>query len=310
MPIDLIRSRAGAPVPLPSIAAPDAAFAALPRLRELRTVLHDAARFCEACRQAESRQALPPLFFFDATRQAELEHSGPTTAAFPEPYASVLTPKMRREAAAWHALTERMDELRPLLVSTVDVRHAARTIPGLTAAATVLATEHPAARDLVDLLSMLDEEVILAIEPASCSGHRIDVRGVATVDQLRSLLTDLLVGLGIQDRARPKFQIFAPSALREDGTLPIGPSGCTHWLWGQRPATSIAKLDGERVVLLGEAAGLSPIESDNRFPELAAEGRIVSTLSRVEVLGFIISKWTGRPISEPAAPVPASARAA
>lgn len=257
--------------------APDAAFAARPRLLQLRDAL---ARAAKALRP---RWGEPHLFFFDAKRQAELESARP---APPDRFAE---------------LTSRIADEMPELLTSVEVRRVGRAV-GLKDAARALAPHCPAANDLADLLAVPDDEVFLALAPATRAGVRLHLRGAAGVAQLHWLLASAL--------KTGDFQLFAPDALRPDGTLPAGVAGCGHWLWPTQPLSAVPRVNGERVVLVGPAAVRPPLGVEVRFPELAVECELVETLNAVQVAEKL-SRPCGRPIPVlPPVESPAVARVA
>jgi hypothetical protein len=275
MPADLLDDP-GAP-PAAARPAPDAAFAARPRLLRLRDALRRVAK------APRPRWGEPPVFFFDARRQAELEAA---RTAPPDRFAELAS-----------LITEEM----PALLASAEVRRVARAA-GLKEAAGALAAHCPAANDLAELLAVPDDEVFLAIVPATRTGVRLHLRGAAGVAQLRRLLASELQAAD--------FQLFAPSALRPDGTLPAGVAGCGHWLWPTQPLAAVPRVNGERVVLVGPAVvGPSPAV-EVRFPQLAVECERVEALGAVQVAERL-SRLCGRPLPVlPPAAAPAVARAA
>jgi len=64
--------------------------------------------------------------------------------------------------------------------------------------------------------------------------------------------------------AEVRFQLFKPSAVRPDGSAPAGFTGSDHWLWPQQPLASVPRIDGERVILLGEPAFRTTWEVERR----------------------------------------------
>lgn len=276
MPADLFR-RDGLPAVTPPPPA-EPAFAARPRLLTLCDTLRRAAADLGRPRWNE-----PAVFFFDPKRQAELDAARP---APPDPFGHVA----RAVAAEMPALLEH-----------VEVRHVARAIDGLHAATAALAAHCPAARDLAELLAVPDDEVFLVLAPAERTGVRLHVRGLAGVGQLAAALAP---------QRRAPFQLYAPAALAEDGTLPTGFAGCGHWLWPTQPLAAVPRIGGARVVLLGPAVVGASAEGDSRFPGLTAEAEVVQTLSPFQVAEEL-SKLAGRPVPV-APPVPATpvARAA
>lgn len=239
------------------VAEPDPAFAARPGLVRLRDALRAAAP--AAARRTWKE---PPVFFFDPARQAELDAArGP------------LLPAPR------HPLDARVAAELPALVESVEVRRVARTVPGLREAAAALAGRLPAAKDLADLLAVPDDEVVVALDPARGVGVRLLVRGVADVGQFQTLLADVAPEL----RRPGGWQAYRPAALRADGTLPTGMSGCEHWLWWHEPLAAVPLIRGERVLLLGPPPYPAARDAEPRFPELEATLTALSALTPADV---------------------------
>jgi hypothetical protein len=275
MPADLL-DHPGAP-PAAARPAPDAAFAARPRLLKLRDALGRAAT------GLRPRWGEPPVFFFDPRRQAELEAARP---AAPDRFAE---------------LASLIGKEMPALLASVEVRRAARAV-GLKDAANPLARHCPAANDLAELLAVPDDEVFLALVPASRSGVRLHLRGAASVAQLRRLLAPELHAA--------HFQLFAPTALRPDATMPPGLTGCGHWFWPTQPLAAVPRVNGERVVLVGPAVARPSLAVEDRFPELAVECELVDTLTAARVAEEL-SRLCGSSIPVlPPVEVPGVARAA
>ncbi len=277
MPAELFR-RAG-PQPAEPPRTPDPAFAARPRLLHLRDALSRGATL------RPERWNEPAVFFFDPTRQAELEAARPAAHD------------------RFAALAELVAAELPALLEHVEVRRVARTLGGLKDAALALAPHCAAANDLADLLAVPDDEVFLALAPGDRSGVRLHVRGAARVAQLHRLLAP--------SRADSSFQLFAPAALLPDGTLPVGFAGCGHWLWPEQPLAAVPRINGERVVLVGPAV-VRTADAESRFPGMTAEAEVVQTLNAFQVADEL-SRLVGRavPVSRPAETANAgSARAA
>jgi hypothetical protein len=106
-----------------------------------------------------------------------------------------------------------------------------------------------------------------------------------------------------------RFQLLTPSALRSDGTLPSGFKGSDHWLWPSMPYSAIPLRNGERMVLLGQAAFPASWEVSRRFPALAAEARLLDVLG-TEQVAERLTKLTGNPIPVREKPGSATCRAA
>ncbi|HEX4610310.1 MAG TPA: hypothetical protein VH092_19120 [Urbifossiella sp.] len=260
---------------------PDPAFAARPALLRLRDDLRAAA----SVRAPRRPWREPPVFFFDAARQAELD-----AARGPNP------------PAERHPLDARIATELPTLIESVEVRRTARTIPGLREAAATLASRLPAAKDLADLLAVPDDEVVVALDPAHGVGARVLVRGVAGVAEFHLLLADTAPDLSGRPRpaAEPgvgvaHWQLYRPAALRPDGSLPAGMSGYEHWFWGADPLAAVPLADGERVVLLGPPAYPAAWDIEPRFPDLAASATLLEELAPVAVAARL-GRLLGRPV--------------
>jgi hypothetical protein len=261
---------------------PDAAFAARPRLVHLRDALH------AVCPPKPSRWGEPPVFFFDPARQTELEAVRPRTPEPPYPVAELVAAEL------------------PSLIESVEVRHAARAVPGLREAAAAAASFLPAAKDLADLLAVPDDETILVLHPADRTAWRVAVRGVADAGQFQMLLLDATRS----PSSRPaRFQCFKPAALLPDGSLPGSFRGSDHWLWPHHPLAAAPRIDGDRVVLLGEPAFRQTGETEPRFPGLAADLHLLESLNPFRVAERL-SRLAGRPIPVHVPAEPTLAKAA
>lgn len=294
MRTETLPSRTGVP-----LSAPDPAFAARPRLARLRDALVAAARRSKPRRR---RWGEPPVFFFDPARQAELEAARP-----PVPQ------------SAPDLVTELIAAELPLLCESVEVRRVARAVPGLLAAAEAL----PEGKDLAALLAVPDDETLLVLYPARQAGYRLLVRGIADVNQFHLLMLDALTGdpsdgllpgppvparlsaacravnpgtpAGVPMVAEGRFQLFRPAAVQPGGTVPDAFRGCDHWLWGWEPLAAVPRVDGERVVVLGEPAFRTTWEVERRFPGMAAGATLLDVLSPFQVVERL-SRLAGRPV--------------
>lgn len=300
MPASLLDRASPRPTAAPSLsrtaANPNPGYEAISRLARLRDILLAAAS--PARRQPWK---VPPLFFFSDRRQGE-------NAASVAPVSGVAS-----------AIREELSNL----CRSVEVRRVARSLEGLRAAAAVLAPHCSAARDLADLLAAPDDEVVLVLHPEERIGYRLAVRGVVDVGQFHILMAagiaDGLDGnalsvaplpsrfvaacrnqgpavpAGIPMTIEARFQLYAPAALLANGALPEGFGGCGHWLWPATPLAAVPRIDGERVVLLGPPAYAASWEVAARFPGLAADVRIIETISAFRVAERL-SRFTGKPI--------------
>lgn len=280
----------------------DSAFAARPRLLFLRHALAAEAR--KTARRAKA--GVPPLFFFDPARQAEFEAArGTGRASEADPVEMLIA------------------ETLPELFASLETRRVARAIPGLKEAAKALASKSHSAKDLADLLAMPDDETVLVLHPARRAGYRLLVRGIADVAQFHVLLAGAIAGhstdgvlpgtvmparfiaacrevnptlpAGVPAVATLPWQLFRPAALGDDGTLPQDFRGCPHWIWGSEALASVPRVDGERVILLGEPTIGTAWEVERRFPSMPAELRLLEVLGPFVVAGHL-SRLAGQPV--------------
>ena len=174
------------------------------------------------------------------------------------------------------------------------------------------------------MLAVPDDEIFLVLHPERRAGFRLAVRGLADVGQFHILLADAVMGdsaagflpgervperfvaacrdvnrttpAGVPMVAEARFQIYAPAALRPDGTLPTGFGGCEHWLWPTAALALVPRIGGERVVLLGPPAYRAKWDIMRRFPAMPADLRVVEALSPFRVAERL-TKLTGNPVS-------------
>jgi len=285
----------------------DSGYTALPLLTRLRDALTASARLIAECRKRHARTTgrwgVPALFFFDTPTAGK--------ATFPQAHLDALAPKMPAEAKAWESLPDLLDDALTLLPAAVTARRTARAIDGLRERAAELADVLPAAKEICDLLAVPDDHVVLAIHPASRTGMRVVIRGVAEVHQLHVLLANEWTGPQPDSRivdacrdSRPdpdasvflaRWQLFHPSALRPDGTLPRGFGGSASWVWGERSPTVLPLEKGERVVLLGEPTYRAGWEVARKFPRMNGELELTERLSASAVTDWLSKRCPNLP---------------
>jgi hypothetical protein len=247
---------------------------------------------------------VPATFFF---------HHPTTTdqTTFPEPYLTELAPKMPAAAKAWRQLPDLLDDALTLLPAAVAVRRMARAVDGLRAAAAEVADALPAAKELGELLAVPDDQVVLAIHPASRTAMRVVIRGVTEMNQLHVLLADAWGGPRVDSRlvdacrdACPdpdaevffaRWQLFHPAALRADGTLPRGFGASDRWVWGDRSPAELPLEKGERVVLLGEPTYRPGWEVGRKFPRMNGELEVSERLSAAAVTEWLTKRCPALP---------------
>ena len=264
----------------------DLAVAALPLLVRLRDTLLDAIRFRDACRRLERhanrRWAVPPLFFFDAAAQSQWDVVRPARPTFPDPWANEVAESDPVAAYAWNKLPDLLDDTLSLCGASANVRHAARAIPGLTRAATQLATDHKRVKQFADMLAVPDDAVVVAVDPAMKIGLRVSVRGVARVGQLHRLLAD---AFWADSNTASRFQLYRPTALGSDGRVREGVGGIGDCLWPGDSLTDIPAENGERIVLLGQAPFQSHGDTVGPTSLVDEEVDILEVMSR-EAVGW------------------------
>ena len=298
-------------LPVSRQSSPDAAFVARPRLVRLCDALHKVGRALQAKPVSRWRQA--PVFFFHPSRQAELTAARSYLGARP-----TNTPPDQLVAVAAQIAME-----LPELFRSVEVRRVARGIAGLREAAAALATHLPSARDLADLLGVPDDETVLVLHPGQRLGYRMLVRGVADINQFHLLLMGVVTGdpadgllpgpplparflsaaqeadaitpAGVPMVAEARFQLFKPSAVQPDGSVPPGFRGCDHWLWGTAPLAAIPRVDGERALLIGDPAYRATWDIERRFPAMPAIARLLRVLGPFEVAERL-GRLAGQPV--------------
>lgn len=281
----------------------DSGYAALSLFTRLRDAFATAAPLIAECRsrhrRVTGRWGVPPLFFFHHPPRAE------TSPAFPEPFLTQLAAKMPSAAKAWHTLPDLLDDALTLLPAAVTARRTARAVGGLKELAAAMADVLPAAKELCELLAVPDDQVVLAVHPSARTGVRVVLRGIAEVNQLHVLLADALPGPRPDPRAvdacrdgrpdpsavfTPRHQLFRPSALRSDGTLPRGFGGSDGWVWGHECPSGLPAEKGERVVLLGEPTYRAGWPAGRKFPRMAGELQVVERLSAAAVTAWLAER--------------------
>jgi len=276
------------------------------------THLRDQFRDARAAR-GPGRWKVPPVYFFDRRRQAELELARP-----------------RALGNSFADLAASIAATMPELFASIEVRRVARAIDGLCPAAEELAADCPPARDLAELLAIPEDEVFTVLHPERHTGFRLITRGVTDVGQFHILMEDVVTGepaagflpgpaiparfvaayrdvnpttpAGVPMVANARYQLSKPAALQPDGGVMEGFASCEHWLWPAMPLTAVPRMDWERVIVLSTPAFAMTWDVSRRFPALAAEVRLLETLSPYRVAERL-SRLTGWEIPPQAAPV-------
>jgi hypothetical protein len=298
---------------------PNVSFAALDLLRRLARTLEAARPFRDAARRYERaarRWGAPePYFFADAAmRERPATRPGGLADRFAVPAARACP----HGAEAWAALPGLLDDAFTGCAADAGVRRAARAVPGLRELASEFAPDHRGCAEFTALLAVADDLALTVLHPAAGAGFRFELAGIADLDQLHVLLADATAGSpqrGYLAGPRPdaalvdacldqppdaernvataRFQFLRPEALRSDGALPSGFAGSDGWLWGHESPATIPAVDGERVLLLADAAYARQWHVRRRFPALNAELRLLQVLDRATVRAWL-DRLTGR----------------
>ncbi len=314
MPRDVIPFRAG-PSGRPGVQAdgPSVAFAALGLLRKLNDTLTAAVPFRDASRARERKATgwgVPPLFFF---ANAQPQERAPTRPNFLADCFTVPTARqMPTGAKAWADLAELIGDAFTACAASVDARRVTRAVPGLCRRLADFAADHRSCHEFAALLAAADDVVLTVLHPAARAGFRFQLQGIVDLNQLHILLADAATGSPgrgyfpgpppdarvadayidrptdpAADVATASYQLFRSSALRSDGTLPAGFAGADAWLWGHESPHAIPTVNGERVLLLGDAAYLRQWPVGRRFSALKGELQLLRMLPRAEVDGWL-----------------------
>lgn len=264
----------------------------------LQTLLEGAAKLADAVR------ALMPEAPPEEDKDDELDEDGeePINEAFEEAWRKV-APKMPLEAESWNALKTFW---RPgiAVYSVSDLaRLAARK---LSEPAKRIAEFHEAGHWLHLILSVLDDEPLVVIEPQTGLGIVARISGVVDNFQLHTLLmesfpstgvfasrvprsvADIARGFGPQESEETVtgfWNLYSWRAMQSNGQLPESGdfSASSHWVWNEGLPTDIPVLDGHRVVLLGPPSLERSWRAMRMFERLPANLKIERQLSAAEV---------------------------
>ena len=208
----------------PQPTAPDLAVAALPLLERAADALRNSV-------PAPARWRVPAAHFFH----------GPKPTPKPTPH-------------------DILDDVL-CLMGSVEVRHAARAVGGLTEAARLAAPHCRAAAKLLAALELVDDEVVRISVPATSSTVRIVVRGVPDFARLGELLAD---------RLGHDWQFVHPRAVTREGGLRPGVESAGDWFWGNQPLARLPRVCGERHVVAVPAT-VAMESTGNGLPHVVAE---------------------------------------
>jgi hypothetical protein len=267
---------------------------------QLQKLLEAAAKLADAC-----RAVMPEDSADEEDDEDELDEDGerPVNEAFEEAWRQV-APKMPAEVDAWNALKTLW---RPgiAVYSVSDLaRLAARKV---REPAKRIAEFHEAGHWLQLILSVLDDEPIVVIEPQTGLGIVGRIFGVVDNFQLHTLLMETFPSTGVFATRVPRmfadvargigpqeiedgvvtgfWNLYTYRALQSNGQLPESNdfSSSSHWVWNEGLPEDIPVLDGHRVVLLGPPSIERSWRAMRMFERLPADLKIERKLSAAEV---------------------------
>jgi hypothetical protein len=217
---------------------------------------------------------------------------------------------MPQHQAAWDAL----QRVWPLAIAVFSVSAEARSrASGLREAAAKISDTHEAGHWLRFMLSVLDNEPIMIIEPARSRGVLGHFSGVVDNFQLNVLLMDAFPRSNLFSRRRVSRQaaevargngpqqtnevitaawnLYTWQAIEPGGVLPDPKewNSDEHWIWNEGVPADIPIFDGYRVVLLGPASYPRTWQCQRIFSRLQARLDCEQPLSANEV-----QQWLAR----------------
>lgn len=256
-------------------------------LRErLFSLLGLAGTLVESCRaKAPSRDDTDPQEVFEQIRMQ-------------------LAPAMRLENAAWDALDRFWPAAIAVYSASPTARAAARTLRPLAA---FISDLHEAGHGLDLMLSVLNDEPILVIEPARTLGVLARISGVVDNFQLNVLLMDAFPKSGIFARRRVSKQVaeiargngpqqiedivkgvwnlYNWEAIESQGRLldPKDLKDKDFWIWNEGKPEDIHVFEGRRVILLGPPSYERTWGAQRMFDKLPATLECERNLTKAEV---------------------------
>jgi hypothetical protein len=271
-----------------------------PLHERLRSLLEASARLAEACR------ALMPEA--DVENEDEGEDDEEDATEVFENLREEVAREMPAEDAAWDAL----DGFWGLAIAVYSVNPAARMAArDLLGHARSIAQFHEGGHWLALILSVLDNEPVLVIEPETQSGIRGRISGVVDNFQLNVLLMDAFPRSGMLSRRRvPKrvaevargegpqqtddtvtgvWNLYSWTAIDEGLKLPDPKDHSPRdtWIWNEGMPADIPTFEGQRVILLGPASYARTWQSQRMFDQLPASLEIEAELSKSEVTDWL-----------------------
>lgn len=266
----------------------DAANIAEPLTDQLRHLLELSATLAEACPRQMPHQD-------DERDPAEM---------FGEVWQQVAA-TMPEHKAAWESLRKFWPPAIMLFSFSPQLRAAARPLRPLAAK---ISDYHEGGHWLRLMLSVLECEPVLILEPKTSLGLAGHISGVVDNFQLNVLLMDAFPNPGLFARRRVSRRVAAVArgegpqqtndtvtatwnlytweAIQPDFTLP-NPNDPAFWIWNEGSPEDIPLFEGRRVVLLGPPSYPRYWQSQRMFNRLRATLHCERTLTKSEVCGWL-----------------------
>ena len=276
--------------PRPTLADPT--YLAMPMLRQLHQRLATAHR-----RQCKQEWGVPQTFFFDEA-----------------------PPQFQEPAWLDDCIDPVLDAVTLLAMDRYS-RRMARAIPGFVTLVRELAALSGTVRRLADILAVTDDAIVRVIHPEYQCGFRLHVNGIADLQQLHVMLSDVVAGnrsegllpdldmepgaVEAYTMARPAvsvatvnatYQFYNVDALQPDGTLLEGFAGCDHWLWDRHWLSNVPNIHGERLLLLGPVTVPRSWSAERRVPLICGKIRLLEVMNAEAVRAWIHAQTGHAPV--------------
>lgn len=272
---------------------------ASPLVVQLEALLKLSAELTQAC--------------LDRTPKADDEDQAPNGAF--EKVRTELARTMPKESAAWGALQTFWRPAIAVFSASSKARADARPLRDWAAK---ISTYHEAGHWLRLMLSVLDDEPIVAIEPEKATGLLGRISGVVDNFQLNTLLMDLFPRTGLFSRRRVSRRVAAVArghgpqqtqdivtsvwnlytwqAIQADLTLldPKDHGSSLHWIWNEGSPEDIPAFEGRRAILIGPPSYPRTWQSQRMFSGLPAKLDCERTLAKDEVKQWLQRMVTAR----------------
>ncbi|MCA9074582.1 MAG: hypothetical protein KDA93_06080 [Planctomycetaceae bacterium] len=216
--------------------------------------------------------------------------------------------EMPAETMAWKALEVMWKPGISLLSVSPESRKRAQDLSQWSSR---IAEYHEGGHWLTLMLSVLDNEPLLVIEPATQMGIVCRMSGVTDNFQLNVLIMDafpkrrffsrrrvsssavsIARGEGPQQSSEilyGKWNLYSWRALATDNSLPNpdDPTSRTNWIWNEGIPSDIPVFDGFRVVLLGPLSYMRMWPSQRTFARLNARLTVDEVLAKEDVASWL-----------------------